>query len=980
MAGLPKQIVSIPLAGLQSKADPKAAAIGTASRMENVVVTRRTEGGVEARKRNGFASLTRNILGGGALASGRTAGVLNDELVLCDGLKAYSYSAVLAKWLARGLFQHISVAIRRISGDQGQKKPNVCTAYAAGYACHVSSPQSSSGLTTIYVEDTTTGEIIAASSALVAIYRARVVAVGADFYIFSWNGVNAIECQKISGAAPTTLPSSVSTVATNASTGGVFDVQVSGSQMLVAYENITPGLTLKVWTTGMTAGSSVTNAIDPSGSVGFLVHDYSDGFGYVAVATLTETHVLRFDATTLAISPDTTIETVGSPTDFPQITGYRNTVSAKSNVFWTVGGGERAKIRGACGATAYDVQLAMGLASKPFKVGTKWYLVAAYQKSGTEFATNPSQYGQRRTFLLQLDEDATGANGSTCVAGYLMANDSGGTPRSRSCLPSVSTTGAGRVVFATAGLESVAPVDASAQVAHFSLVRIELDWSGAGLGRPVVYNGVLHLPGAASQIYDGHFVIENGFYVLPEVPVAAPTQTTGGALAVLGTYQYCFVFAHTDKSGRRWRSAPGPVFSVTLTGSNNKIAFDVGTLRPTATSARYNTNSEVTGAEIEVYRTQDGLPVMYLNAVIDNNALADSIAFEDIMADDSLELNELLYTKGGILDHVSPPAVKVLHRHGDRLFAIVGDGSIWHTKVSVEGKGAEWSDDFRFTVEEGEGAPVALGTVDATLAIFKRNRTLLIQGTGPDEQGNNEFPRAQALGDDAGALGPGSVFESSLGVLVRSPKGWQVLGRDLALQPVEALAAHDALTPVFGASPDDRALVVLPTGGDALVYDWQLGQFYTWTGDSSYLAGACAARWRNTLVVLQADGTVKQQSSSSYADDGAPITMRVEGTWTDLKNGRVYEAAVTAEYMASTTVSVTISRDLDPATAQTKSIAVTTGTKGVVAMRPDSGRAAQVRYLIEESSATEGVRLSKIELEVGVRPGAQKRRQAQLMG
>jgi hypothetical protein len=982
MAGLPKQLITVPLTGLQTKADPKSAPTGVLQLAENCWASRRTAGGIEVRKRYGFTGKTRNILGGGALAAGHRLGVLNDELVLCDGLKAYSLSLVLDKWITRGRFQSIAADLRIISGDQGPKKPNVASAYAGGYACYVVSSTSGSGLTTIYMVDTSTGEVIGAASGLPFIYRARVVTLGGDFYVFSWNGINSIECQKISGSAPTTFPITVSTVATNANTNGVFDVAVNptAGNMVVVYENTTPTMTLKIWTTGMTAGTAVAYAsIDPVGAAGFLQHDFADGFGYVGVTTLTEVHVIKFDATALTVpgGGDVTLETLGAPADMPQITGYRNTATTKVNLQWTVGTGQTSRVRAATKAdagsvTLFNARLSVGLASKVFKVGTAWYLFAGYQASSTEFSTNPSQYGQMRTFLLQLDEDTAGAAGTVNVAGYLMGNDSGGLPRSRACLPAAALASSTRALFPAAGLQAVAPIDATAQSSHFSLVQIDLDFTGAALGRPLTFNGVLHMPAAAAKYYDGHFVVEEGFWVEPEAPLN-PTAGTGGNLELLGTYQYCCVWARPDKAGRLLRSSPGELTTVILTGSNNKITLDIPTLRMTDATSLYNLNPQVLQPFIEVYRTQDGLPNMYLCAVLTNNAAVDTISFEDIMSDDNLIKNDELYTAGGVLDHIAPPAVKLFHRHGDRLVAITGDGSWWHTKASREGFGTEWSDDFRAVIEEGEGAPVAVGSVDSTLVLFKRNRTFLTAGAGPDVQGNNPFPTPVPLGDDAGAVSPGAVIETSQGLLAKSPKGWQLLGRDQALQQVETLAAYDSLNPAFGASVDGRPLTVIPTQGEALVYDWQLGQFYAWTGAASALAGVCAARWRSSLVILKNDGTVLQEVVGQYFDGTVTaIAERVKVAWIELNNAHVYKAIITGEFPASTTVTTTLARDRKESTAASKTKAVTAGADTPIVHAPNTGRAASIEVLIEESSTTEGIRITQIDLEVALKPGAIK--------
>lgn len=983
---LPLSLINIPLAGLQTRIDPKAAPVGTMTLAENVWARRRTAaGGFEMLKRYGFSPISNAILGGGTISGARQVAVLNDELVLLDGLRVYTYSAVLQKWLLRGKAQQIAADIRRISGDEGPSKVHVDASIIGGYACVVASPDDGTALSTIariYVVDLTTGETIFTETFGSGVYRAKVVANGTRFFIFSWSGssgstlaVRTIDTTTtITTVGPTTVSSSLGNL-------GLYDVGLVSGGVVAAYLSTTPGLSMHTVSNAgtPTIGSAVTyNAINPNESIGFISYDNANGSGYLGVGLDTgsgsryQARLLTFNATTLANTADTTLESHATNRVW-QITGYRSTVL---NVFWTsrqlAGEGYNHVIRGYSNGSLFDVMLGVGLGSRVFKVGSKWHMVAAYQSSISP-STQKTTVDRQRTLLLELDEDGTSG---VSIAGNLMVSDSAGLPVSNGCLPSVPTVSSGKVFVPAVGIQHMKADVATASSQTHSVVQITLDWSGAGLGRPVVYNGALYIPGACPKVYDGHFVTEAGILVSPEKPTGL-AGTTGGGMTPSKTYQYCVVIERTDKTGRLMQSAPGPIATFTTGASDTKVTGSIPCYRQTETDPFYNVSNNVTDAVLALYRTTADLPTFQRCATVANNPRSHSVNFTDALADDSLEGNDILYTTSGELDNMTPPAVKVFHKHDDRLWAITGDQSTWHSKSLAEGFAAAFSDDLRFRLEEGEGAPLAMATVDSTLALFKRNQTFLLSGTGPDEKGNNPYRTPAKLNTDAGAVSAGAVMETDAGILAKSPKGWQFLGRDLALQQIDVLGEYDALSPAFGAAVDGRPLAVIPTNGAAIVFNWLHQQFYTWTGASSFLAGVSSARWRGNLVIAKSDGTVLQEVVGQYFDGtNTAIAKAVEVAWLKLANAKVYKSLLTVEAAASTTVTTTLTRNLDSAQTSTRSHSVTTATKEPLVHAPTTGDCAHVKLRIEESSATEGVRLTELDLEVGLRPGFQKQRAA----
>ena len=1008
-----KQIVSVPLGGLNTKADPKGAPTGVLSQLENGVATRRTSGGIEVRKRNGFTALTKNILGSGAIASGVMGAAYYDEAVICDGLRAYSYASTLQKWVPKGRVQAVAADITRISGNEAvisttsgassfPLKPNVDVACQDGYACYVAS---AGGADTgdgdrparVYVTDTTTGEVLWVESFPLE-YRCRVLGIGSAFFIFSWVPVdNKITCRRILTSDPTTIGAAVN-VATDVTSAGTFDVTTdsAGTRMWVGYRATNGGagkLTIKSWTTGNAAGvSSSYTGVDPDLAIGFLGWTFANATGYLGVTTdlagggsPVEARLITFNASDGSVSGNALLEAYASTRTIRQITGYRSAAGI-NNVQWDVRQNDTAGhlnlIRGytsASGGVLFDVMRSMSLASRAFNVGPRWYVVAAYQ------ANAPYDY-QRRLALLELDQDTTGINGSISVAGLLMSNDSAGYPLSRSCLPSVPKPTATTAVATGAAVLNTPPPGAASSTLHYAVTSIGLDFSGAGLGKPVVYNSVLHIPGAAHKTYDGRDVVEAGFYVDPEAPDNL-SASEGGALTEGTTYQYCVTWARFDAKGRLHRSAPGPVATIDL-GANDQVDGRIYTLRCTDADPKFNLNREVSKPRIELWRTRGDLPGFFLCQVFENSATVDYIDFTDKMSDASLEVGEELYTDSGELDNQKPPAAKVLQVHQGRLFCLTGDGSTWFTKESAEGFGAEFSDDLRMLVDDSGGRPVGLGSVDSTLVIFKRNRTYLVQGNGPDDLGaGSPFPAPQPLPADIGLLSANAFAVTQDGLLLQSAKGIFQLDRSLGYQAVEGTEAYGALTVSGGVGLDDRSMAVLVTSNTdpivarTLVRDWQLGQWYSFTSAGAGLAGVAAFRWRNQVCVLQADGTVKREVVGQYFDGtSTAIDMRVELAWINFQNAVVYEARVKGDVLSGCTLAGTFSYDLDVTDTSSQTIALTTGSKIPSVFEPSRAYVESLRLLLHEDSATEGVRLTGVDLVVGLLPNPGGHSAAQYAG
>lgn len=1002
MPGLPLQLVPIPIGGLNSKADPKGAPFGVLSTAENVYFARRTLGGFESRKRNGFSTLTRSVIDGTTLSAGVMGAAYGNELVVCDGLKLYAYSTILQKWIPKGRFQTIAADLFSLSGDETSEtnsnsltqvvRPNLDVAYQSGYSCHVSSldgsvDETNNASVRVYVRDTTTGSVVA-TFVIPQEYKARVVGVGGFFFVFSSSTLGSpsgLHARKIDTAAPQTI-SSPATVAADLNDNLVFDatVEAGATRMWVSYYNQAGAMTIKSWTTANAVGVSSTYAgVAPYYSIGFLNWDFSNGKGYVGVGALAanaEARVIEFSTTSGAETANTLCATTGS-VSFDQITGYR-TAAGVLNVFWYENqfllGWQYSGLQAYSGGSTYLAMKSVAPIGRVFKVGAKWYIPVAV---GTGLQGS-------RSLVLEIDENSTGQNGSISIAGMLQNQDAAGRLVGTSCLATSALLPDGTLLTPLpASLNRPTLAGAIEGTHHYAVRCAQLSFAGTGLGRPVEFNGVLHLPAASHRTYDGKSVVEAGFHADPlglatlAVAVASGGMTPGTASPATSTvYQYCVTMCRLDNAGRAHRSAPSPISKVSLDSTHTSTSGQVFAFPFTDNAPETNDDQNVATLRIEIWRTVANLDIFYLNQTLvsDPGGGGGPVAFTDGMSDAQLQTGEILYTTSGELDNQKAPAVKVLLAHADRLFALTGDRSTWYSKLSAEGFGTEMSDEFRILVGDQGGAPVGLAAVDAVFAICKRNRVYVVVGQGPDDKGNNVYGPPQPMSADLGLVSATGVASTPDGAVLRTAKGFALLTRGFELNVLEGSEAFDGLPVTGGTALDGLPLVAFTTSNQLVVRDWQLGQWYDWTNAGSFLAGVACFRWNQQLAILQADGTVKVQVAAQFFDGtSTPIDQTVQWAWFNLSNARVYKALVRGTVLANCTLAATWAYDLDDSDNASKSLSVTATSKQPFVFQPNRGDCASIHLLLHESSITEGLRLTSVELEVGMRPGAQKHRAGQ---
>lgn len=511
-------------------------------------------------------------------------------------------------------------------------------------------------------------------------------------------------------------------------------------------------------------------------------------------------------------------------------------------------------------------------------------------------------------------------------------------------------------------------------------------------------SGGTHVDSGVLRHFDGRAVFEHGFLLAPDNIVFSGTSTGDYV------YNYQFVFAWKDASGRTHRSAMAPE---TPSGTNTyqrKRTSVIATGSALTLTVRSRGMSEkniartVGGGDasaiepvVEVYRTTNGGSVYHLVG-----SAVPFVAFSDSTHDDYLQFAPQLYTTGNVLDCDAAPPPRCMVEHQKRIW-IVSNGApdtlsysraIIASQEGAEGVPVEFSAAFTEKASARGGDINALGSLDEKLIVFERNRIYYLVGNGPDDTGSGGSFASYPLPFDVGALEGSAVGSTPLGLVFQSDKGIYLLDRSLQLQyigkDIEATAARGLVTSIVSVPGKPQIQLAIPSIGSILCYDYLVGQWSEWPLNvPESAAPSLLLASGSDVYVLDASGALYKETEWSGASaSGEVVSMKASTGWIHLGGvggyQRLRRIIVTGEYKSAHTLNWELYTDYNDATpAQSGLLSLTAATaRGGLQARIDVVRqkCEAVRLVIWDSAATagEGCRLSGIALEIGVKRGLTK--------
>lgn len=532
----------------------------------------------------------------------------------------------------------------------------------------------------------------------------------------------------------------------------------------------------------------------------------------------------------------------------------------------------------------------------------------------------------------------------------------------------------------------------------FSLAGIastELDFASSRrfASAPLARN--LHVVGGTLGCFDGDTYSEHGFHLYPEA-LAAEVTGSGGSIED-GARQYVACYEWPDHVGQVHRSAPSIPVDVEVSGGSGAASttITVPALRVTAKQ----------GVQVAIYRTEAADTLFYkvtspTNPLF-NTSSADYVTFVDTLSDEDLISRELLYTDGGELANFPAPACSLTIAAGNRVWVagLEDPNELRYSKLATDGKATAFEPTLSVRVPQRDGPVTALGALGQTLIAFTRSSVYAVTGEGLNNLGEGVDFRVDLVTTDVGCEEPNSVVIVNDGLMFKSAKGVYKLTSGFQVEYVGApVEAFNGQTITSATLVDDANRVVFTTDQDkALVYDYASGQWSTFTNH----AAADSTTWGSSFVLLRPNGVVAQEDPGSFADDGSHVKLKlvtgwlapagVQGYW------RARKLSLLGEYKGEHSLRVRLGYDGNASFSHEATVDAEE-VMGLTAYGDDSPygsgtpyggefplyqfevfpkvqKCSLLRVSVEDlqpSSPNEGLTLSNLTLEVGLKEGGPK--------
>jgi hypothetical protein len=384
----------------------------------------------------------------------------------------------------------------------------------------------------------------------------------------------------------------------------------------------------------------------------------------------------------------------------------------------------------------------------------------------------------------------------------------------------------------------------------------------------------LYIPAACPYFYDGKSTFEYGFLNYPEL-----YQFAIGAGAIpAGAYTYVATYEYIDKNGVVHVSEPSTFKQVVFGGPTTYTIA----VRPLSISQV----GEI--CNIKIYRTEANTSgVFYLLTTLLNSTSSYFLTFADNTLDSALVDGEPFYFNGETLENAQPNTAGNAAIYKNRIFSSIDDDEnrIQYTKEYSPNFAAGNNEFLQLGIEDtNQGLPGQTNSVhalDDKLLFFKEDSISFIVGDGPNNAGaNDSFTRPQLITQEIGCINPKSIVSTPFGVMFQSLKGIYLISRNLESVFIgEDVETFKDLEITSAIILDKLHLVVMTTNSQtALVFDYLSKQWSTFT---NYEAVDCVL-WKSKICHLKSDGTVNIENTT-FDDNGSFIPQKITTAWLNLE-------------------------------------------------------------------------------------------------
>lgn len=522
----------------------------------------------------------------------------------------------------------------------------------------------------------------------------------------------------------------------------------------------------------------------------------------------------------------------------------------------------------------------------------------------------------------------------------------------------------------------------------------------------------LLITGGFLWMYDGYLPVEQNFFLFPEYVEIVGSPTAGGLIAQKYFYQVTYEWSDNQGNIYRSapsipvtytiETAPAnftadrtsgsavlanvssttglqvgqPISGTGIPASTYILSIDSATqitMSANATSGAA-TNTTVTPTtlasltikvptlrltyktanpvKIVVYRWSTAQPIYYqvtsLTAPTLNSTTADSVTITDSLSDSAILGNNIIYTNGGVVENIGPPATKILTLFDTRLWLVDAEDKnlLWFSKQVIEATPVEMSDVLTLFVAPTQGAqgstgPItALAPMDDKLIVFKENAIYYINGTGPDNTGsNNQYSEPIFITSTVGCTNQKSTIMTPDGLQFQSEKGIWLLGRDLSTNyigaPVEQF--NTSLVQSAVSVPETNQVRFTLNTGEMLMDDYFYSQWGTFIG----VPAISSCIFQGLHTVLNSFGEVYQENPGTYLDGNNPVLLKLTTSWLSLATLHGYQRSyffyLLGKYLTPHKLLVSVAYDFGDGPSQASLISPTNYTQPYGGPTPNPG-------------------------------------------
>jgi hypothetical protein len=395
------------------------------------------------------------------------------------------------------------------------------------------------------------------------------------------------------------------------------------------------------------------------------------------------------------------------------------------------------------------------------------------------------------------------------------------------------------------------------------------------------YGRCVYLSGSAVRCWDGFQLGDAGFQDYPKV--AGGSQGGGGTGSLsAGTYYWRAYAVRYNARGERFQSA-GITFGPITAANNDSFAMQIYTLP--------STNHD--DVQIEIYRTQAGGQVFFLEATVPNDRANTYVNFTSTLSDATLKTrveDPHANLTPGVTTEVEewgPIGCAFLVTVGDRLWGAGGQlspGTVQFSKLKEDGEGVGFDDLGGFLEIDTTGGEVTSIAGTDAVVFFQPSRIHVLGGFGPDNLGQGGYSAPQIVRADGAVTHQGTVLTPA-GIVFWGAEGPRILTSQYSVENISlpVRARTKGMTPT-GVQLDVVRQEVVWFSADGTAVLW------------NYLGGSRWAEWSGLPIagcsetaLATSDGRLLFLDEAAIGDDGVPFEFRLATG--DIRPDRLLEGA-----------------------------------------------------------------------------------------